>query len=724
MDQKTESQRRLARPLIKLAKLSNVATSYIGQTGDFNEIDDDVIIRVLDALGVSAGTDEEIAASLESMTRSQHTSLVGGTVFAVLGSDTSVAVHHRVGEVPQASVVLEDGSPFDEAISVESSESSVYEADGEAFVESRLVIPAQVPMGYHTLEVSAGSLHESASLIVAPAKVPLPEELEGNGQLWGWMAQLYSVRSHSSWGVGDFDDLAHLLTDAQVKTAADYMLINPLHAAEPVSPLTPSPYLPDSRRFVNFTYIRPESIAEYSQLPSDQRDRVSKLHDDIAHLNSDVSHIDRDRMWTAKSEALRVIYEVPRSSERETAFDQYKRTQGADLDAYATWCVAYEEWGAPTGSADSWIKKYSIDAAEVQQLVDKHRDSFEFYRWLEWIADTQLAAAQASAKASGMSIGLMLDMAVGVHPLGSDVWAKPEQFAKGATVGAPPDFYNQQGQDWSQPPLNPRYLEKTGYRPYRDLIHQMFAGAGALRIDHILGLFRLWWIPQGSTADRGTYVGYDSDVMLGILAIEATRAHGVVIGEDLGVVPPYVASALSSHGLLGSVIEWFEKDSKGEFRSPEEYREYAIASVTTHDLPPTAGYLNYEQVQIRKDLNLFGGPAEAEDFEQKAHKEHAALLRFLIGGGWLDESVVAHEDAGEQQIIEAMHKVLKDSKSKLLCAAIVDGVGERRSQNQPGTNNEYPNWRIPLADGNLTPIFAEDLFDLPRVRSLGAVMNA
>lgn len=719
-----ESQRRLARPLIRLAQRNNVATSYIGQTGDYNEIDDVVIVQVLAALGVDASSDKAIAQSLQEEVKAEKTSLLPGTVFAQLGTASPVVVHHRLGYIPSASIVLEDGTAFGEHIEISAGTEDAAYPDGKSFfVTSRVVIPGTVPMGYHTLTVSAGDEHESATLIVAPAKVPLLPEME-KGQLWGWMAQLYSIRSHDSWGVGDFEDLRTLLTEAHKGTGADYMLVNPLHAAEPVSPLTPSPYLPDSRRFVNFTYIRPQSIPEYDQLTSEAKARVSELHQRAEVLNSSVHGIDRNAMWEAKMPALREIFAVERSAERREEFEKYKREQGSDLDAYATWCVAFEQWGLPTDSPTSWIKRNPIGSRPVRDLLAKHRDDFEFYRWLEWVANEQLKAAQAGAEDAGMRIGLMLDMAVGVHPLGSDVWAKPEQFAKGATVGAPPDFYNQQGQNWSQPPLNPRYLEKTGYQPYRDLIHNMFATAGALRIDHILGLFRLWWIPESNSANQGTYVGYDSTVMLGILAIEATRAHGVVIGEDLGVVPPYVASALRNHGLLGSVIEWFEKDHEGHFRDPSTYREYAIASVTTHDMPPTAGYLNYEQVRLRKELHLLAGPQEAESFERSAHEEHANLLHFLVQGGWLDPAVLQDEEAGEQQIVEAMHKVLKASKSKLLCAAVVDGVGERRAQNQPGTNNEYPNWRIPLADAQGKPVFAEDLFTLDRVRSLGRVMNA
>lgn len=225
-----------------------------------------------------------------------------------------------------------------------------------------------------------------------------------------------------------------------------------------------------------------------------------------------------------------------------------------------------------------------------------------------------------------MKIGIVADMAVGVHPAGSDVWWNPERFAKGATVGAPPDMFNQQGQDWSQPPLNPIALEQTGFRVYRDMVHDMFANAGAVRIDHILGLFRLWWIPEGKPATDGTYVHYDSDVMLGILALEASRAGGVVVGEDLGVVPAYVSKSLSEHGILGCAVEWFEQ-MDGVFRTPKDWRPYALASVNTHDMPPAAGYLEYGHVKLREQLGLLSGPVE--EFQKSAtaraqcHAEHA-----------------------------------------------------------------------------------------------------
>lgn len=248
----------------------------------------------------------------------------------------------------------------------------------------------------------------------------------------------------------------------------------------------------------------------------------------------------------------------------------------------------------------------------------------------------------------------------------------------------------------------------------------MFAKAGAVRIDHVLGLFRLWWIPDGNSAADATYVYYDSAVMLGILALEAYRANGVVVGEDLGVVPDYVADSLKAHGLMGCVIEWYAQED-GAFIPPREWREYALASVTTHDMPPTAGYLNYEQVKIRQELGLL--TTSVEEFQESAEAEHNGLLDMLEENGYLPAEWRKDEAAHEEDIIRAMHIALCDAPSKLLAAAFVDAVGERRAQNQPGTNNEYPNWRVPLADGKKNPILLDDLYANPRLLDLAQAMN-
>lgn len=721
MERREETPERLARPLIRLAKAAGVETSYIGQQGEYIEIDDDVLVDVLTSLGVEATTPEAVEQSLLQIVKQKYSRFVAPTVLHIQGDSTRVVLYHGVLDVPQVTLTLDDGSLWDKPL--ESGPGDGHPArliDGNYIVTSSVLLPADLPLGYHTLSVTIAQRTMQATVISAPKRVELIDGLAGDGKrMWGWMAQFYSIRSATSWGIGDYLDLGLLLEGAQ-STGADFVLINPVHAGEPCAPLTPSPYLPVSRRFVNFTYINPESIEEYSTLDDNTRAHIDELRRSVQPLNLHADQLDRDAMWNAKMPALWALFKAGRSEARQQAFDAFKQREGEDLEGYATWCLAYDKWGAPTDSPDSWIHTTDKHHGSIQELRNKYPDTLDFYRWLEWVATEQLRDAHMRGLQTGMRIGLMSDMAVGVHPLGSDVWWNPERFAQGATVGAPPDYFNQQGQNWSQPPLNPRYLEQTGYKAYRDLVAGMFHHSGAVRIDHAIGLFRLWWIPQGRSAKQGAYVHNDADIMLAILALEAYRAHGVIVGEDLGVVPKYMAQALRNHGLMGCAVEWFEQDN-GAFIEPDQWPELALASVNTHDIPPAAGYLQYVHVTLRHELGLLTG--SYDDFMRSAHFEHNALLSMLTDLGCIKREWLEDERAHEQDIVEGLHKALLLAPSKLYAASITDAVGETRAQNQPGTNNEYPNWRIPLCDGNGTVMSLDTLFDQQRLQSLAAIMR-
>ncbi|PST45478.1 4-alpha-glucanotransferase [Bifidobacterium callitrichos] len=746
-NQRTESAERLARPLIRLAKASGVATSYIDQLGTYVEIDDDVLVNVLGALGVDATSDEAIARSQaaiaeENSKRLLPSSAIVVTVDGPVGdsdddsdggsgaptlSPATIRLHRPetagtnpdtdADEEPTVTITLEDGSEL------HSDPADILPDFNSG--DRILTLPADLPIGYHTLHVEMAGQTADATLIVAPRRIALPEAVRTR-QRWGWMTQLYSVRSRDSWGVGDYGDLKRLAADAAAKSGADFMLINPVHAGAPIPPLEPSPYLPESRRFLNVTYIRPQDVPEYADLTPADRERIDALHARVADRNDDPNPMDLNASWAAKREALRLIFDAPRTPERDRAFGEFKRHAGPDLDAFATWCVAFEVWGAPW-EPDSWFGRTNRESPEVTALVEEHRDLFEFNRWLQWIADEQLTTAQSAAKDAGMALGLMLDMAVGVHALGADVWWSPERFAVGSvTVGCPPDFYNQQGQDWGQPPFNPRYLERTGYRVYREMVQSIFAHAGAVRIDHVLGLFRLWWIPRGRGAKGGAYVMYDHEAMLAVLAIEATRANGMVIGEDLGTVPDYVRRVLADRGVLGTDVEWFARvddspNAGDPYKPPTDYRRQALASVTTHDLPPTAGYLEFEHVQLRERLHLLSEPVEV--FAASARAERQAMLDRLVEDGRLSAEAAADVPGHEQEIVEAMHAMLTATPSLLRQAALVDGTGQHATVNQPGTSDQYPNWRIPLRDASGRVVHTDEVFADPRVLSLARVMN-
>ena len=366
----------------------------------------------------------------------------------------------------------------------------------------------------------------------------------------------------------------------------------------------------------------------------------------------------------------------------------------------------YRRWPADLQDAQS---------PAVAEHAAAHADEVDFEMWLQWVLDEQLQSAQGKAVGAGMSLGTMHDLAVGVHPGGADVWRMRSTYATGIQVGAPPDPFNQIGQDWSQPPWRPDVLEELAYAPFRDLIAAVLRHAGGIRVDHIIGLFRLWWIPEGRPPSEGTYVRYDHEAMIGILALEAARAGAVVVGEDLGVVEPSAREYLAERGILGTSILWFERDGEGRPLPAERWREYCLASVTTHDLPPTAGYLAGEHVRLRDRLELLTRPLDEEVAADDEERE-----------SWLDEvrdRGLLAEGADEEQTVEALHRYLTLTPSRLLCVALTDAVGDRRTQNQPGTTDEYPNWRVPLSGPDERPMWLEDVLASYRAAALARVVD-
>jgi 4-alpha-glucanotransferase len=316
-----------------------------------------------------------------------------------------------------------------------------------------------------------------------------------------------------------------------------------------------------------------------------------------------------------------------------------------------------------------------------------------------------------------MSLGVLHDLAVGVNPHGADAWSLQDTYAQGITVGAPPDPYNQNGQDWSQPPWRPDRLAETAYEPYRAMVSTILRHAGGIRVDHVIGLFRLWWIPAGGGPLAGTYVRYDHEAMVGILALEAFRAEALVVGEDLGTVEPWVRDDLAGRGILGTSILWFEFDFHGDGAplAPERWREYCLASVTTHDLPPTTAYLAGDHVRLREELGVLTRPYAEELAADEAERN-----------AWLDNlraTGVLAPGADVQETVEALHRYLTLTPARLLNVALTDAVGDRRAQNQPGTTNEYPNWRVPLTDADGRPVLLEDVFTSPRAQSLFEVFE-
>ncbi len=686
--------------LHELAATHHIDTEYWDWRGRRQTVGPDALREVLAALDVDASSPEACRRSL-----AEHRDRLEKAVLPpclVLRAGDSSAIRLPEG----ARVELEDG--------------------GSLPVTAGAALPSELPLGYHRLVLDSGA---GCPLIVTPARLEVLPALRRR-RSWGLAVQLYSTPSAGSWGVGDLRDLRTLAEWTAGEHGADFVLINPVHAGDVVAPRNPSPYLPASRRFADPIYLRIEDLPEYATAPPADRTAVDALGAPLQGVRTD--RVERDPAWAAKLAALELLHRRPAAPERAAAYAAYRDAQGEALDRFATWCVLCEQHGADWREWPADL--HDPTATAVTNAAAEYADRVDLYRWSQWLLDEQLGAVQDAARTAGMGVGIVHDVAVGVSPAGADAWANQDVMASTVTVGAPPDAYSQRGQDWQQPPWRPDRLAETGYAPFREMFGTVLRHSGGLRVDHIIGLFRLWWIPLGRQALEGTYVHYDADALIGILALEAYRAGAVLVGEDLGNVPPEAHSSLLERGVLGTSILWFENDADGPVPA-ERWRELCLASVTTHDLPPTAGYLAGDHVRLRDRLGLLTRPA-AEELAASAAEQQAWLdeLRRVglldrdggdggeggDGGGPGDPTDPT--DPGREAVVLALHRYLARTPALLRCVALTDAVGERRTQNQPGTRDEYPNWRIPLAGPDSVPMTLEQVVADPRAARLLAVM--
>ena len=699
--------------LRRVADANGVATGFWDWYGNWVGVSASTLLKVLGALGLPLDESSTVGDVHEAQRLTEEREwrrTLPPTIVARQGGGYMFPVHVPDGSWVNVQWVLEDGrkGPCDQV--------DRYVAprmiDGELVGRATFDVPHWLPLGWHRLVATVEGGHvESATLIIVPNTLSLPL-LESSRRVWGVNAQLYSTRSASSWGIGDAADLADLAAVCADK-GADFLLVNPVHASQPVSPLETSPYLPVSRRWLNPIYIRPESIEEYASLPQASRVTIEQLRDETRQFATRDDLIDRDCSWEAKSKALEIIFAAPRSYHRQSQLDRFIERGGSELSNYALWCALVEREGTielPEDLARSSAPRVELERLELADRVD-------FYQWCQWVAAEQLEHAQHVAREVGMEIGIMADLAVGVHPYGSEKWSRPELFASGMSVGAPPDVYSQQGQNWSQPPWSPRSLAESGYLPLRDMVRAALANAGAVRIDHILGMFRLWWIPEGCAATEGTYVYYDHEAMMGVILLEAQRAGAVVIGEDLGVVEPWVRDYLRERGVLGTSVVWFEKEGGGWPLRPEHYRDRALAAVNIHDLPPTLGYIRGIQTTLRSELGLL-----TDDIETVRAGDRLELEQ--VNARLLEYGCVDGAQPSERETVEGLYRYVARTPSKLVVASLVDAVGDVRPQNMPGTGaDQYPNWCVPLCDSNGDEVAIEELPTDERLTSLFALLR-
>ncbi|HEX2176894.1 MAG TPA: 4-alpha-glucanotransferase [Nocardioidaceae bacterium] len=537
-------------------------------------------------------------------------------------------------------------------------------------VDGRL--PEDFPLGYHRVRTAAG---RERLLVVSPGRCWLPPRWRA----WGWTLQLYATRSGASWGMGDLADLRAVREWAQ-RIDAGFLLINPLHAVAPTLPQEASPYLPATRRFRNPLYLRVEEVPGADQV------ELSSCVDRGRRLNGE-RLIDRDAVWRLKREALEQIHRLAGGGERSGDFERWRTAQGTALQEFAVWCALADEHGPDW--RDWPTQLHDPHGAAVGEYAERHPDRVSFHAWLQWLLDVQLR------KASG-DLPVIQDLPIGVAGGGADAWAWQGTMAAGITVGAPPDAFNSAGQDWGSPPLTPWRLRQAEYRPFIESVRATMAAAGGVRIDHVMGLFRLWWVPDGAGPAEGAYVRYPSEDLLDIVALESHRARSIVVGEDLGTVEPGVREALSEHDMLSYRLLWFEQDD------PAEWPDKALAAVTTHDLPTVAGLWSGSDVREQRRYT------DADVAELTAGREE--LLARLRGPAGVSP------DATPAEAVAGAHRLLARAPSTLLAATLDDAVAEEQRPNIPGVVDR-DNWSLSL------PVPVEDLPEHPTATALAGILR-
>jgi 4-alpha-glucanotransferase len=566
-----------------------------------------------------------------------------------------------------------------------------------ASVSPFLDLPNELPVGTYRLRAtirspSGAENSEETTLLLAPERA-YQGDANSTRRVWALAVQLYGVRSHRNWGHGDFTDLAGMI-DLACDLGAAGVALNPLHAPFD-DPAEPSPYSPNSRLFLNPRYIDPDAVPEFPGV------HVAGIEQEIAALRQS-EMIDYRSVVAAKTRALGLAYQAflqRGDANRRQAFERFRQERGSTLARFAAFEHLRSRFRKPWWE---WPTEWQVpDDDALKILRTAHENSIAFHEYVQWIADEQLAYCRDRAAQRGMPIGLYLDLAVGVRPNGFDAWNSQDTLLRRAEIGAPPDVLNTAGQKWGLAGVNPIGLERSAFEPFRDVLRASMRYAGALRIDHVLGLQRLYLVPSGMAADKGVYVRLPFHALLAVIAQESIANKCIVIGEDLGTVPENFRETLADWGVWSYQVLLFERAADGSFHAPENYRENALATFATHDLPTFAGWLGRHDLEVKRRLAM--DPGETDDERRAAH---SALWNALSGRGMaaLDFSSVV--------------QFLASTPSRLLVVSMEDTLGSAEQVNVPGTVDEHPNWRRRLA------VDLEDLKNQEGLIGLAEVLRA
>ncbi|MGQ9370956.1 4-alpha-glucanotransferase [Azospirillum sp. A39] len=705
--------------LDRLAERVGIEPFYHDIWGNRRDTSRETKCALIAAMGLPTGTDEDVARSLRTVEEREWRRMLPPALVADAGTAAAVPVSVPGGleDAAVAWTLYEEDGPVHRggARLGDLPLAQTRTLDGLAHERRTLGVATAAPFGYHRLEVEirpagvGGTLRGETRLILAPERCLLPEEAVPGGRLWGIGLQLYSLRSATDWGIGDFDDLGGFAERA-AGLGAGVVGLNPLHALFPADPNHFSPYSPSSRRFLDVFYIDVEAVPDLAE-SEEARALIAgeRFQADLAAARA-AELVDYPAVARLKMPVLERLYASFRGrhladgadSGRGRAFRDFQRASGEALRRHATFEALHERfYGADPArwAWQSWPEEYRrVDSAAVADFAREQGERVEFFEYLQWEADRQLAAAAARARAAGMGLGFYRDLAVAANPGGAAAWADPDTLVQGANVGAPPDAFNMKGQNWGLAPLSPVGLYEAAYEPFIAAVRANMRHAGALRIDHVMALKHLFWIP--ADGGDGAYVEYPFADLVRIIALESRRQGCIVIGEDLGTVPEGFRPAMEKAGVLSYRVLYFERTEEGEFLPPAGFPERAMVTITTHDLPTFKGYWTGHDMEWRRTLDLYPDAAAAEKDSWDRGVDRWRLLQAL-GREGLRPARYPTDDGGQpfsEELVEAVHRYLGRTPGQIVMVQIEDALGDVEQPNLPGTTDQHPNWRRRLPE--------------------------
>ena len=681
--------------LRRLAARLGIAESYLDQSGGEHRVTSDATReRLLAAMGIDASTEERALLALRRLRRRARLQWIAPVRVVRQRSRALRSVRIRVPTLHVHEIHWTLTLRTEDGIAREW-RGAVHGGPARTVA---LELPVVPPLGYHdlTIELETGGERRSATqrLIVVPAQCTPPEARLQGRRAFGITANLYTVRSARNWGAGDLADLS-TLAEWTAQAGGAFVGVNPLHALRNAG-YDVSPYSPITRLFRNPLYIAVENIPELrDDVWARERIASKEVQAELAELRA-ADMLDYGRVMALRAPILDSLFRTFMAHEREgttargRAYAQFVAREDPQLTQFATFMAISEREGP---DARQWPEPLrDANGAAVTALRIELADRVDFHRWLQFEMDRQMGCVASDATRAGLALGVYQDLAVGSAPSGSDVWANPGLFVPAATVGAPPDMYSDEGQNWGLPAINPHVLRETGYDYWVRLLRAGFRHSGALRLDHALGLFRMFWVPVGAAARDGTFVKSFVNDLFGILALESVRHGALVVGEDLGTVPPEVPRVLQKWGVLGSKVLVFERDVHSRrFRPAPDYPRLALATVNTHDLPPLVGWLEQRDIILRSEVGDLTDAAQRRAMRDGRTGDRWALIEMLIHAGLLPES--ARDNVRSEPLIAALHAFLRQTPSALVGLALDDLAREAEPVNIPGIwQDKYPSW--------------------------------